>query len=139
MSDRAEPGVVPELLVRDVRASMEFWCDVCGFSVRYERLEEGFVYLVRDGAHLMLEQLGAGRNWITGELSPPFGRGMNLQIAVDDVDSLVASLERTDHALFMQPEVTWYRTGDREVGVKQFLVTDPDGYLVRFQSRLPSE
>ena len=134
MSDREEPGVVPELLVRDVRASMEFWCEVCGFSARYERLEEGFVYLVRDGAHLMLEQLGAGRNWITGELSPPFGRGMNLQIAVDDVDSLLAAFERTGRALFMQPEVTWYRAGDREVGVKQFLAADPDGYLVRFQS-----
>lgn len=37
----------------------------------------------------------------------------------------------------MEPETKWYRVGDNEVaGVEQFLVTDPDGYLVRFQASL---
>lgn len=36
----------------------------------------------------------------------------------------------------MQPEVKWYRMDDEEVGVQQFLVQDPDGYLIRFQSSL---
>ena len=36
----------------------------------------------------------------------------------------------------MEPETKWYRTGDVESGVAQFLVTDPDGYLLRFQSSL---
>ncbi|WP_425309962.1 hypothetical protein AADG42_14735 [Ammonicoccus fulvus] len=34
----------------------------------------------------------------------------------------------------MEPEVQWYRTGADEVGVRQFLVQDPDGYLLRPQS-----
>ena len=34
----------------------------------------------------------------------------------------------------MQPETKWYRVGSEEAGVEQFLVTDPDGYLIRFQS-----
>ena len=37
----------------------------------------------------------------------------------------------------MAPEEKWYRIGDREeAGVRQFLVTDPDGYLFSFQSSL---
>ncbi|MBB2958163.1 hypothetical protein FHX72_002308 [Pseudoclavibacter helvolus] len=34
---------------------------------------------------------------------------------------------------------TRYRVGEREVGVRQFLVTDPDGYLIRFQESLGGE
>jgi hypothetical protein len=36
--------------------------------------------------------------------------------------------------LFMALEEKWYRTGDVETGVHQFLVQDPDGYLVRFSA-----
>lgn len=36
--------------------------------------------------------------------------------------------------LFMQPETKWYGVGTEQAGVDQFLVQDPDGYLVRFQS-----
>lgn len=38
--------------------------------------------------------------------------------------------------LFMQPETKWYRVGEEEAGVLQFLVQDPDGYLIRFQSSI---
>lgn len=36
----------------------------------------------------------------------------------------------------MAPEEKWYQVGDQEAGVHQFLVQDPDGYLVRVQSSL---
>jgi hypothetical protein len=38
----------------------------------------------------------------------------------------------------MEPETKWYRAGNHEVGVVQFLVQDPDGYLIRFQQSLGS-
>jgi hypothetical protein len=38
--------------------------------------------------------------------------------------------------LFMEPEQKWYRTGEIETGVHQFLVQDPDGYLIRFSAGL---
>ena len=50
-----EPGLVPELTVTDYEASRRFWCDLVGFSLRYERPEEGFGYLVLGNAHLMLD------------------------------------------------------------------------------------
>jgi catechol 2,3-dioxygenase-like lactoylglutathione lyase family enzyme len=42
------PTLAPELSVSDIAASHRFYCDVLGFTVRYERPEEGFVYLVLD-------------------------------------------------------------------------------------------
>ena len=134
MTDATGPMLVPELLVRDLDASLAFWCGICGFDIRYSRPEEGFAYLALGGAHVMLEQVGVGRNWITGDLEPPLGRGINLQIGVDDLDSILTALEAAAIAPFMPPEVKRYRTGEFETSVRQFLVTDADGYLIRFQS-----
>ena len=37
----------------------------------------------------------------------------------------------------MEPETKWYRISEKEeIGVEQFLVADPDGYLARFQRSL---
>ncbi|MBF4623220.1 VOC family protein [Clavibacter sp. VKM Ac-2872] len=136
MDPDAEPDLVPELLVTDLAASLAFWRDLCGFQVRYDRPDEGFAYIARGGAHLMLEQTGIIRNWVTGPLERPFGRGINFQIAVEDADVLAEALAAAGVALFLEPETTWYRIDDEETGVRQFLVQDPDGYLVRFQSSI---
>lgn len=84
----------------------------------------------------MLEQAGFGRNWITGPLEVPHGRGVNFQVAVPEVEPILSALRAADVSLFVQPETRWYPVGDEEAGVSQFLVADPDGYLIRFQSTL---
>jgi len=38
--------------------------------------------------------------------------------------------------LFRDVEDAWYRAGDVEAGQRQFIVQDPDGYLVRLVQRL---
>lgn len=128
--------LVPELLVTDIGASLRFWRDACGFRVAFERPEEGFAYLDLHGAQIMLEEKGQGRNWVTGPLEPPLGRGMNLQIGVPAIAPIVEALAEAGWPLFMAPERKWYRTGELETGVEQFLVQDPDGYLIRFSARL---
>jgi catechol 2,3-dioxygenase-like lactoylglutathione lyase family enzyme len=134
VSELLEPSLVPELLVFDIDRSLAFWRDACGFEVRYSRPEEGFAYVALGGAHLMLEQAGISRNWVTDPLEPPLGRGINFQITVPDAGSLAATLTHAGFDLFMPLERKWYRIGFEEAGVEQFLVTDPDGYLIRFQS-----
>ena len=128
--------LVPELLVTDVNASLRFWRDLCGIGVAFDRLREGFVYLDLDGAQIMLEERDRSRNWIVGPMEAPFGRGINLQVGVRTIDPILASLAAADWPLFMKPEEKWYRTGDVETGVHQFLVQDPDGYLIRFSAGL---
>jgi catechol 2,3-dioxygenase-like lactoylglutathione lyase family enzyme len=136
VTSNPEPALVPELLVRDLPASLGFWSGLCGFEVRYDRPEEGFAYIALGAAHLMLERLGAGRQWIAAPIERPFGRGVNFQVSVPDVEPILAALRAADVALFMPPEEKWYRVGDEEAGVRQFLVADPDGYLIRFQASI---
>ncbi len=69
-------------------------------------------------------------------MSTRWGRGINLQIEVPDVDSLLKRLRENGVDLFMEPEEKWYRKDRVEVGNKQFLVQDPDGYLLRFYEDL---
>lgn len=130
------PALVPELLVRDVAASIDFWCGLCGFQIRYHRLSEGFAYVTRGNAHVMLEQVGVGRNWVTAPLDPPYGRGLNLQVSIADIEPTLAALREAGRSLFMEPETKWYSVGEEQVGVEQFLVTDPDGYLIRFSASI---
>jgi catechol 2,3-dioxygenase-like lactoylglutathione lyase family enzyme len=132
----AAPALVPELSVTDLAASQRFWCGLLGFTVRYARPGEGFAYLTLGRAHLMLDQAGLGRTWVTGPFESPLGRGVNFQLSVPSVDSVLARLNAAGWPLFGEPEVTWYRTGAAETGVRQFLVQDPDGYLVRPQESL---
>ena len=133
----ARARLVPELSVADIAASLRFWRDLCGFTIAYDRPEDGFAYLDRDGGQVMLDELRPGRGrWATGSLEPPLGRGINLQIDVSDTVSILERLAGASWPLFMAPEEKWYRAGAIEVGVRQFLVQDPDGYLIRFSARI---
>ncbi|GAB2512166.1 VOC family protein [Corynebacterium atrinae] len=133
----SDPALVPELLVADTPASIEFWCGLCGFTIDYQRQDEGFAYISRGSAHLMLEQQGIGRNWITAPLARPLGRGINFQVSVPSLSPILSALREADYPLFMEPESKWYRISEtEETGVEQFLVADPDGYLIRFQTSL---
>ncbi|WP_457809537.1 hypothetical protein, partial [Clavibacter michiganensis] len=95
MDPDTEPELVPELLVTDVAASLAFWRDLCGFAVLYDRPAEGCAYIARGGAHLMLEQTDITRNWVTGPLERPFGRGINFQSAVEDAGVAAEALAAT--------------------------------------------
>ena len=131
------PPIVPALDVADLDRSLQFYVAALGFSCRVERAEERFAYLTRGPVHLMLEQAdGPGRRFRTAPLEYPFGRGINLQIEVPDVDHLHDEATRAGATIYLPMEERWYRQGDEEAGNRQFVVTDPDGYLLRFFSDL---
>ncbi|MND51381.1 Glyoxalase-like domain protein [compost metagenome] len=125
--------LVPEFAVSDWLQSRRFYSDLIGFSVRYERPEEGFCYLELDGAELMIDQMGLGRTFdIEGApLEKPFGRGLNVQIRVRNVTAILKRLADAGVALYLPLEEKWYRRNDLEVGNLQFVVRDPDGYMLR--------
>ena len=128
----AVSGLVPELLVSNLETSLSFWVGMLGFKVRYDRTEERFTYLRRIDCDVMLEEMsGPGRRWITGPLEKPFGRGINFQIEANDWSGQLANLREQAWPLYLEPGDKWYRAGNEEVGQRQFLVQDPDGYLLR--------
>jgi catechol 2,3-dioxygenase-like lactoylglutathione lyase family enzyme len=129
--------LVPELIVSDLSVSLRFWRDLLGFAVLYERPEEGFAYLSRERAEVMLEVFG-DRSWTVGAMERPFGRGINLQIESKSLTPMLDALAKAQWPLYRQPEERWYRVGTMEAGQRQFVVQDPDGYLLRFAQSLAS-
>ena len=121
--------LVPELLVSDFTASLDFYVRLIGFTVRYDRPAEKFAYLDLGGAELMIEQ--ETDFWLTAKREKPYGRGINLQIEVTDLDGILARLLAAGIVLFRPVEEAWYRAGGHYAGNCQFLVQDPDGYLLR--------
>ncbi|MBN2336705.1 VOC family protein [Candidatus Bathyarchaeota archaeon] len=125
-------SLVPELSITDFQKTLRFYTEILGFKIEYQREEEGFAYLSLGESQIMVDQIGLTRTWRTGEFEHPLGRGINLQIEVPDIESLLIRLVKNGVDLFMDPEEKWYRKDEVEVGNKQFLVQDPDGYLLRF-------
>ena len=132
------PALVPELMVTDLAASLAFWCGPCGFRVLYDRPEDGFACVGRDGSRLMLDELPKDRphRWEVAPAERPFGRHVNFEVAVEDVGPILAALEAGGQPLFMPLETRTYRVGVAGVTVRQFLVQDPDGYLLRFSQSI---
>jgi catechol 2,3-dioxygenase-like lactoylglutathione lyase family enzyme len=123
--------LVPELLVTDFGRSLTFYTELLGFTLAFERSEPRFAYLDHGGAQVMLEELHESA-WVTGELTTPLGRGINLQIEVPQVASIIERLRAAGVALFREPRESWYDVGEQQEGQREFLVQDPDGYLLRF-------
>ncbi|MEV1294339.1 VOC family protein [Pseudonocardia sp. NPDC049635] len=123
--------LVPELVVTDLRASVSFWVDVLGAEVLFERPDPPFVYLGLGEAQVMLEQDHDGA-WVTADPVRPRGRGVNLQIEVADVAAIATRCAEAGIRPFRDLHESWYDVGDgaRE-GQLEFLVQDPDGYLLR--------
>ncbi|UPT98992.1 VOC family protein [Bradyrhizobium barranii subsp. apii] len=124
----------PEMDVFDLKQSTTFWCDLLGFRIAYQRPESRFVYLEFQGAQVMLRQHSG--HWQTGALERPLGRGINFQIFVGSVAPLLDALEKAQWPLFRECHDAWYRIAGEERGNRQFLVQDPDGYLLRFAQDL---
>ncbi|WP_417457700.1 bleomycin resistance protein [Kordiimonas sp.] len=131
MNEQRWNALVPEFSVTDFGRSLAFYTDILGFSVRHQRAEPDFAYLDLEGAQIMLEQL-SDRSWTTGDMAPPLGRGINFQIEVSDLQPILQRLKAAQRQLFSEPDEEWYETEDSLSGQREFLVEDPDGYLLRF-------
>jgi catechol 2,3-dioxygenase-like lactoylglutathione lyase family enzyme len=126
--------LIPELNVSHFEKSLSFYTQVLGFRMDFERPEYQFAFLSYQGSQLMIEQ--ENPTWQTGRLEYPYGRGINLAMLVEDIDVLLLSLRERGYPLLVEPEEHWYRQDQVLVGRREFLVMDPDGYLLRFAQPL---
>lgn len=95
--------LIPELLVSSIEASKVFYVEQLGFTIEYERREDDFALISYEGSQFMLEQDHATA-WITGELGSIRGRGINFQIEVDCLDTVIAKIETNDLPYFRKPK-----------------------------------
>ena len=126
--------LIPELDVSSLEKSLHFYINLIGFDVEYRRDESKFAFLSLQGSQIMLQEKNG--NWETGLLEHPFGRGVNFQIQVDSIDPVLDMLTKHEYPLMQDPCERWYRKDDVFIGQREFLVQDPDGYLLRLVEHL---
>ncbi|MEG0307259.1 MAG: VOC family protein [Clostridium sp.] len=127
-------SLIPELSVADINKSLDFYLNILLFKMEYERKNDKFALLSLQGSQIMIEEING--YWETGALSYPFGRGINFQIAVDNIDNLYENIKAQDYPIKIEMQENWYRANNKLVGQKEFLIMDPDGYLLRFAEDL---
>ncbi|AYC35077.1 VOC family protein [Pseudomonas cavernae] len=132
------PPLTPELNVRNIGKALEFYTGLLGFAICFERSEDGFATIELDGAFLMLEQIEEldpkNDPWVTAKLEYPFGRGINFQINVIDLDGIHNRLLKHGYPVKLPLEQKQYRVGNKFLSVRQFMIMDPDGYLIRLST-----
>ena len=124
--------LIPELSVSDFQRSLVFYTNVLGFKVEYFR--EKFTFLSLNGSQIMIEEIN--NNWKVAELEHPFGRWINFQIEIKNIDKLVQSLKNNNYSLFKDIKDNRYRKGNKLFGCREFLIQDPDWYLLRFSQNI---
>ena len=123
-------SLIPELTVTDLERTKKFYVDILNFTIEYERPEDYFVFLSLENNQMMFEQIN--NNWNTGILEYPFGRGVNFEMTISNVDAMYKHVLESGITPFREIRISHYRNGDEDIVQKEFLIQDPDGYLLRF-------
>ena len=128
-------ALICEMMVEDYPASLVWWTTLIGMAPVFTRPGQKLALLAHeDGAQVMIYQRDG--DWETGEMEPPFGRGAVVQVFVGDVRAVQARFAASGHPFYVDLREKWRDWGDRLGGQREFLVQDPDGYLVMVAERI---
>ena len=125
---------IPELSVTNLEKSLKFY-KTAGFIIEYERTENKFAFISLNEIQFMLQEIRENEKWELAPLTYPFGNGINFQLDVKNVDNIYQNLNNT-YKITFEIEENWYRQDNKLLGCKEFLIQDPDGYLLRFSEDL---
>lgn len=130
--------LIPELRVTNLSSSKEFYTKTLGFKIEYERSDFAMVSL--NNCQIMLQQLtlpSVPGSWnVSDDIIYPFGRGINFQIILPNIMNIYKRLKQQNYPIFIEPIESHYKENDIDNHVLEFLIKDPDGYLLRFQQDL---
>lgn len=124
-------SLIPELSVTDINVSKNFYLKL-GFNIKYERKENKFCFLELENNQIMIEEIND--NWNVGKLEYPFGRGINLSMQIKNIDYFYQQLIYKNIKIFRELKTASYQVNDKIYEDKEFLIQDPDGYLLRFNN-----
>ncbi len=127
--------IIPELSVTNLNNSLKFYKAI-GFIIEYERPENKFAFLSMGEIQFMIQEISDNDKWDIAPLKHPFGNGINFQLEVDNVDKIYSLLKKNNYKIAFEMEENWYRQDNKLLGNREFLVQDPDGYLLRFSQDL---
>ncbi|RDY22640.1 VOC family protein [Romboutsia maritimum] len=123
--------LIPELTVFNIEETRNFYLNILGFKLEYDRGEDNFIFVSFENSQFMFEQLHDD-GWNIGKMEYPLGRGINFSIEVKDIDSLYDKVTSYNVTPFRKLMSSDYKVGDKIIEQKEFLIQDPNGYLLRF-------
>ena len=126
---------IPEFSVTNLENSLNFY-KTAGFKIEYNRPENKFAFISFGNIQFMLQELSDNDKWNIGELKYPFGNGINFQLEVEDVEKISNNFKNNNYTIAFDIEENWYRQDSKILGNREFLIQDPDGYLLRFMQDL---
>ena len=124
-------SLIPELSVSNIEQSIDFYTKL-GFKIVYERIEDKFCFIQLEDNQIMLEQ--QNNNWNVGKMEYPFGRGINISMSISNIEEFYHKTIKNGLKVFLELETHSYKVGDIVYDDKEFLIQDPDGYLLRFNN-----
>ena len=128
-------SILPELYITNFEISLHFYVKIIGFKLEYRRDNPKFGFLSYQGSQLMIQELVSGEKELE-KLEQPFGRGINFQIETSSVQTIIDSLTKNKYPLKRGIKDSWYSENNILHGCREILVTDPDGYFLRFSEDL---
>ena len=126
---------LPELSVVNLEKSLKFY-KTAGFKIEYERPENKFAFISLDEIQFMLQEIRENEKWELAPLTYPLGNGINFQLDIKNVDTIYNNFKNNNYKIAFEIEENWYRQDEKLLGCREFLIQDPDGYLLRFSEDL---
>lgn len=123
-------AMAPELFVPDVDEAVRFYTEVFGFSLLRAESTAGrstFAIVRLGGAMIMFMH----QDYYTGpkEELQLRGAGLDIRVMVADVDAMYRRAKAAGLPLM-------HDIADRDYGLRDFIVRDPNGFRLRFASLL---
>jgi uncharacterized glyoxalase superfamily protein PhnB len=117
-------GLAASLTVRDLQASLAWYCDVVGFTIDRRMEHEGKLrsVAVRAGdVRILLNQDDGAKGWDRAK-----GEGLSLMFTTDQsVDAIAERIKAGGGVLVSEP-------ADMPWGARAFRTQDPDGFRFAF-------
>ena len=124
-------SLIPELSVSNIEISKMFYENL-GFKIVYERPENRICFMQLENNQIMIEE--KNDNWSVGKLEYPYGNGINISMSVNNIECLYENLKDKKIQFFLELKINEYRVNNKTFQDKEFLIQDPDGYLLRFNN-----
>ena len=119
--------LTPNLLVADVSRSLAFYTGVLGFNRGMTVPEEApFVFgsVTSDAVEIFFNEQATAVKEYPPLADRPIGASGTMFIEVEQIEKFCAAIESKVQIL-VPLHTQWY-------GVKEFVIADPDGYLITF-------
>lgn len=124
-------SITPNLLVRDVKKSTEFYRDVLGFTMGETVPDKEpfvFVWMKRDDVSVFLNDIKAAEHDYPPAAKMPQGGTAAMFFIISDVDDYHSKVAPKANVI-MPLKTQFY-------GMREFAVTDPDGHIITFAERV---